>query len=116
MENSNTNHPSHYNQYPIEVIEMMERIFGLEATRVWCLMTAFKYRMRMGHKDDIEQELEKENWYLAKYEELSVREKKKTNDSNTLALIKDAYYHAKDADNLMKTIEHIFRVSKNGTK
>lgn len=65
------NHPSHYNHYPIETIDMMVSIFGKEATRQWCIMTAFKYRMRLGLKDDIKQDLEKEQWYLKKAEELS---------------------------------------------
>lgn len=71
MENKNVNHPSHYNQYPIETIEMMERIFGREKTRDWCIMTAFKYRMRLGHKDNYEQDFAKEQWYLNKAAELS---------------------------------------------
>jgi selenocysteine lyase/cysteine desulfurase len=77
MEKSNnvTNHPSYYNQYPIEVIDMMERIFGLENTELWCVMTAFKYRMRMGHKDDIQQDMEKEQWYLRRAESLRYRQK-----------------------------------------
>jgi len=62
--------PTHYKQYPVEVIDMMLAIFGKEATRNYCLMTAFKYRMRLGHKDAVEQELKKEAWYLAKAEEL----------------------------------------------
>jgi len=62
--NSETNHPPRYNQYPIETIDMMEKIWGKEAVKQWCVMTAFKYRMRLGHKDAIEQELEKERWYL----------------------------------------------------
>ena len=64
------NHPSHYNQYPIETIDMMVSIFGKEYTRMWCVMTAFKYRMRLGHKDDINQDLAKEQWYLNKAKEL----------------------------------------------
>ena len=62
--------PAHYKQYPIEVIDMMVRIWGKEAARQYCLMTAFKYRMRLGHKDDIQQELGKEAWYLKKAKEL----------------------------------------------
>lgn len=72
--NEAVNHPSHYNQYPIEVIDMMERIFGLEATELWCVMTAFKYRMRMGHKDDIQQDMEKEQWYLRRAESIRYRQ------------------------------------------
>ena len=64
------NHPSHYNQYPKETIDMMVDIFGKDAVRKWCVMTAFKYRMRMGLKDDIEQDFNKEQWYLNKAKEL----------------------------------------------
>ena len=64
------NHPKHYNDYPLEVIDMMIAIFGKEKVRDFCLINAFKYRMRMGHKDDIKQDFEKEQWYLRKYEEL----------------------------------------------
>ena len=53
MSKEMVNHPSHYNQYPIETIDMMVSIFGKEAARQWCIMTAFKYRMRLGYKDDI---------------------------------------------------------------
>lgn len=49
---------------------MMVSIFGKEYTRMWCVMTAFKYRMRLGYKDDINQDLAKEQWYLNKAKEL----------------------------------------------
>ena len=62
--------PSHDSDFPEEAIEMMVDIFGKEATRQWCVMTAFKYRMRMGLKDDINQDLAKEQWYLNKAKEL----------------------------------------------
>lgn len=68
-------HPAHYNQYPIETIDMIERIFGLEDAEKWCIITAFKYRMRMGHKDDIMQDMEKEQWYLRRAEEIRDRRK-----------------------------------------
>ena len=64
------NHPAHYNDYPVEVIDMMIKIFGIQATYNFCLLNAFKYRMRAGHKDNIEQDLAKEQWYLNKCEEL----------------------------------------------
>lgn len=66
------NHPSHYNNYDVEVIEMMKRIWGIESTIMWCEMTAFKYRMRMGTKpgNTLEQDLKKEKWYLEKKKEL----------------------------------------------
>lgn len=58
------NHPEHYNAYDIECIEMMRRIWGDEAVRTFCKLNAFKYRMRMGRKDDIRQDYAKEQWYL----------------------------------------------------
>ena len=65
-------HPSHYNQYDIEVIDMIIKIWGPEAAALWCDITAFKYRMRMGTKPDnsIEQDIKKEQWYLNKSKEI----------------------------------------------
>lgn len=70
MSEENVNHPKHYNQYPIEVIDMMVAIWGTEKAIDFCLMNAFKYRMRLGLKDSITQDLAKEHWYLNKAEEL----------------------------------------------
>ena len=66
------NHPDHYNQYDVEVIDMMERVFGKEETAIFCKLNAFKYRQRMGNKpgQDILKDLAKEKWYLAKKKEL----------------------------------------------
>ena len=61
----------YYNKYPIEVIDMMISVFGVEATANFCMLNAFKYRMRMGLKsENIEDELAKEQWYLNKANEL----------------------------------------------
>ena len=62
-------------RYDLETIEMMRKIWGDEAVAQWCEMTAFKYRMRMGHKDDIQQDMEKEQWYLRRAESLRYRQK-----------------------------------------
>lgn len=69
------NHPSHYNNYSIEVIDMMVKIYGFEATINFCEMNAFKYRMRMGTKpgEDISRDLKKEAWYLNKASELKTK-------------------------------------------
>ncbi|WP_292472764.1 DUF3310 domain-containing protein [Methanosphaera sp.] len=66
------NHPSHYNNYGVEVIDMMESIWGTQNLITFCEMNAFKYRMRMGTKPDnsIEQDIQKEQWYLNKAHEL----------------------------------------------
>lgn len=58
------NSPDHYNQYPIEAIEMAIKIWGEEAVKTHCEITAFKYRMRLGHKDEVETDMAKEQWYL----------------------------------------------------
>lgn len=60
------NHPSHYNKYDVETIEMMRRIWGDDDVKTWAKLSAFKYRMRLGEKPDtpIERDLEKERFYL----------------------------------------------------
>jgi hypothetical protein len=80
------NHPSHYNNYSVEVIAMMKGIWGAEKTALWCEMTAFKYRMRMGTKPEnpIMQDLEKEKWYLNEAKKLRLayeQEIKKVNEN-----------------------------------
>lgn len=71
-EYENVNHPNHYNTYDVEVIDMMERIWGPEKTAIFCELNAFKYRMRMGTKptSPVTEDLEKEVWYLNKMKEL----------------------------------------------
>lgn len=66
------NHPKHYNNYDVEVIDMMERVFGTDETYSFCKLNAFKYRMRAGTKPniDVQQDLDKEQWYLNKAKEL----------------------------------------------
>jgi len=61
----------HY-QGSIEVIDMMVRIWGVEKTILWCEMTIFKYRMRIGKKDKAELELTKIKWYEDKIKELKL--------------------------------------------
>lgn len=63
-------HPAHYNQYDVEVLTMMERIWGKEEVKTFCKLNAFKYRMRAGYKDDVETDLQKEKFYLEYLEEL----------------------------------------------
>mgnify|MGYP007071687473 CR=1 FL=1 len=60
------NHPPHYNNYEIEVIEMMRKIFGDYQVEIYCKLNAFKCRMRMGlmEGNPMEQDFNKEQWYL----------------------------------------------------
>lgn len=66
------NHPNYYNKYSVEVFEMARRIWGDKAMKTACEITAFIYRMRAGLKPDnpIEQDLNKESWWLDKIKEL----------------------------------------------
>lgn len=69
------NHPKHYNNYDIEVIDMMEKIFGLYDTYAFCKLNAYKYRMRAGTKPNVsvQQDLDKEKWYLTRAENIKSR-------------------------------------------
>ena len=63
----NVCHPSHYSQAGRrECIEEMRLMFGDEKVYWWCVMTAYKYRYRMGNKDGnpSEQDEKKAEWYL----------------------------------------------------
>lgn len=67
------NHPKHYNTYDVEVIDMMERVFGKEQTAIFCKLNAFKYRMRAGTKpgQSADKDLNKERWYIDRYNRLN---------------------------------------------
>jgi len=73
------NQPDHYNMYCMPVIDMMEKVYGLEDTAKWCEITAWKYRQRMGTKpgESVQKDLDKEKWYLDKKREIESRIKKK---------------------------------------
>lgn len=61
----NVNHPSHYTgRY--ECIDVMQDVFGNEATDNFCLCNAFKYIWRARKKNGLE-DVKKAVWYLNKY-------------------------------------------------
>jgi hypothetical protein len=64
--------PAHYQEFSIEVIDMMAAIWGKETAAAHCEMCAFKYKLRAGSKPDqpIERDLDKAAWYLSKAKEL----------------------------------------------
>lgn len=66
--------PSHYKRYTKETIDIMKDGFGVEKTKAYCELSAFKYRMRMGTKkgETFEDDLKKEQWYLHKLKQLDV--------------------------------------------
>lgn len=77
------NHPNHYNAYSVEVIDMMEKIWGPKYVGIWCMLTAWKYRQRMGLKpgNSVEEDLQKEQWYLNKCEEMRKKASEQTKQS-----------------------------------
>lgn len=62
------NHPNHYT-HGMECIDEMLLVFGREATAYFCLCNAWKYRKRAIYKNG-EEDMNKSDWYLKKYEEL----------------------------------------------
>lgn len=70
------NKPKHYNREgAMECIDEMILIFGLEETKSFCKLNAWKYRYRAADKNG-EEDLKKSDWYLQKYKELSGRDQK----------------------------------------
>jgi len=68
---NNVDHPNHYEgSTSMECIEAMQIAFGTEAVQHFCLCNAFKYSWRFKNKNGKE-DLEKANWYLNKYFDLS---------------------------------------------
>jgi len=64
--------PDHYKQFQMETIDMMIKIWGIEAVITHCEITAFKYKMRLGSKpgQPMGLDIKKSQWYLEKAEEL----------------------------------------------
>lgn len=70
------NHPQHYSQEGRrECIEEMRVVFGDEAVREWCILTAYKYMYRAGNKtgNSEEQDKAKMAWYLDYAEKMEVK-------------------------------------------
>ena len=64
-------HDKHYLESVVEPIKVMEKLFTKEELKGFIKGNILKYRLRMGHKDDIKKEMDKirvyEQW-LAKLE------------------------------------------------
>ena len=64
-------HDNHYLESVVEPIKVMEKLFTKEELKGFIKGNILKYRLRMGHKDDIQKEMDKirvyEQW-LAKLE------------------------------------------------
>lgn len=64
------NHPNHYcRDGAMECIDEMIILFGVEETKSFCKLNAYKYRYRAADKGG-EEDLRKSDWYIRKYKEL----------------------------------------------
>ncbi len=59
------NRPGHYNQYPIEVIDIIRLVLGPEGFKAYCLGNEIKYRLRAGFKGDVTEDIGKAMRYFA---------------------------------------------------
>ncbi len=53
-----------------EAIVRMEQMYSKEELMVWANITAMKYRLRIGHKDEVEKEVKKIKTYEDYYKYL----------------------------------------------
>ena len=75
----NVNHPAHYTQGKVEVIEIIEQLTsGMEGHKAYCLGNVVKYIFRHERKNGLE-DLKKANWYLQR-----VIEKEEQNEQRLL--------------------------------
>lgn len=75
---SDINHPSRYSKNGYECIDVMIAVFGVEATKHFCKLNAFKYIWResdKGKEKDIQKAIQYLKWYL----ELSDSDKSQNN-------------------------------------
>jgi|SaaInlStandDraft_4_1057021.scaffolds.fasta_scaffold66870_2 hypothetical protein len=59
-----------------EAVEVMEQVFTPFELKIWAKITAFKYRMRIGNKDEVVKEAIKISGYEEYYKYLEKLEKK----------------------------------------
>ena len=63
-------HPDHYKHGSFETIEEMLLLFSKEEVVAFCKINAYKYKARAPFKGNMEEDLKKADWYLAKVKEL----------------------------------------------
>lgn len=64
MKTENVNHPSHYNQGEIEVIDIIRSVTkDLKGEQAFCIGNAIKYLSRFQYKNGAE-DLKKAIWYI----------------------------------------------------
>lgn len=77
MENK-INHPKHYNSGGVECIDVMTKVYGLEAVINFCECNAFKYLWRLNAKGEPEENMQKALWYIEMW--MQLREEKRHNE------------------------------------
>lgn len=63
-------HPEHYKHGLFETIEEMLLLFSKEEVIAFCKINAYKYKARAPFKGNMDEDLKKADWYLAKVKEL----------------------------------------------
>ena len=63
-------HPEHYKHGSFETIEEMLLLFSKEEVIAFCKINAYKYKARAPFKGNMDEDLKKADWYLAKVKEL----------------------------------------------
>ena len=56
-------HPAHYQQFGMEVIDIIRHVLGPEGFMAYCIGNELKYRLRAGDKVDAAQDLAKAKKY-----------------------------------------------------
>ena len=74
MKEEMVNHPSHYNHGKLECIDIMEDVFGIDETKAFCKLNAFKYLVRAELKGKEVEDIDKALWYLNKHQELAKKQ------------------------------------------
>ena len=65
---------SHYSMVDgVEAISRMEDMYPKHELKIWAKITAMKYRLRIGNKDDVHREAEKIKTYEAYYKYLEAQ-------------------------------------------
>ena len=91
--------PDHYKMKSVETIDKMVAIWGPFNTSIFCELSAFKYRERIGLKPEqpAQRELDKIKWYENKVVELRKMEERPTTEQHQKLLskyidLKDKYW------------------------
>jgi len=66
---------NHYNMFDgLESIEILEAVMTTKELMAWCRGNIYKYRLRLGNKDDVSKEVKKIQTYEAYYKYLKAKD------------------------------------------